>query len=59
MPNSCPYVPDNILNPKNTWLDKMKYDEKANELAIEFNNNFSKFIKYANDEILEAAPKSL
>ena len=33
MPQSCPNVPTDILNPKNTWEDKNKYDIKANELA--------------------------
>ena len=29
MPATCPEVPTEILNPKNTWNDKRKYDETA------------------------------
>jgi len=58
MPTSCPNVPDEILNPINTWEDKDAYFEKANELAIKFNKNFEKFADYANDEIMAGAPKA-
>ena len=58
MPTSCPNVPSEILSPKNTWTDKDAYNSKANELAEEFNKNFTQFSENANDEILDAAPKS-
>lgn len=58
MPTSCPNVPDEILSPKNTWTDKNAYDKKANELADAFNKNFTQFADYANEEILDAAPKA-
>ncbi len=58
MPDSCPNVPADILNPKNTWKDKNKYDVKANKLADAFNKNFEQFSDNANDEILSAAPKA-
>jgi len=58
MPTSCPNVPDEILSPKNTWTDKNAYDKKANELADAFNKNFAQFADYANEEILDAAPKA-
>ena len=56
-PTTCPNVPSNILDPKNTWENKIAYDKKANELAKAFNNNFSQFSNNASKEILEAAPK--
>ncbi len=58
MPGECPNVPDEILNPKNTWDDKTAYDQKANKLAEAFINNFKQFEEFANDEIMEAAPKT-
>ena len=58
MPKSCPNVPSEILRPKNTWENKEKYDNKANELADAFNRNFSQFAEFANEEILSAAPKT-
>ncbi len=57
MPTNCKNVPSEILNPKNTWKNKNEYDTKANELANAFNENFEQFAEYANDEILDAAPK--
>ncbi|MBY0245288.1 MAG: phosphoenolpyruvate carboxykinase (ATP) [Sphingobacteriaceae bacterium] len=57
MPKSCPNVPAEILNPRNTWEDKAAYDEKVNQLAIAFLDNFKQFEAFSNDEILAALPK--
>ena len=57
MPTECDYVPSEILSPRNTWEDKSAYDLKANELAQAFNNNFNKYLDFANQEILDSAPK--
>lgn len=57
MPKSCPNVPAEVLNPRNTWKNAAEYDAKANELAAEFNKNFKKFADKAEEEILNAAPK--
>ena len=59
MPTSCPDVPTNVLNPRNTWSDTNAYDNKANQLAGLFNENFKKFEEGANDEIRSAAPQAL
>lgn len=59
MPKSCPNVPAEILNPRNTWKNKDEYDAKANELALAFNKNFEKFAAKAEKEILDAAPRVL
>lgn len=56
-PVSCPGVPSEILNPRNTWSDKNSYDEKANSLAQQFVKNFEKFAPTAHAETLAAAPK--
>lgn len=57
MPTSCPAVPTEILNPRNTWTDKAAYDEKAQNLAERFVNNFKKFEAGTSPAILSAAPK--
>lgn len=57
MPTTCPNVPAEVLNPRNTWKSAAEYDTKANELAVEFNKNFKKFADKAEAEILNAAPK--
>ena len=58
MPTSCPNVPSEILDPKNTWEDKGGYDQKANHLAESFVKNFEAFADNANEEILAAAPRT-
>ncbi len=57
IPVSCPNVPDSILFPRNTWEEKTKYDEKADQLARAFVENFERFKDHATEEILAAAPK--
>ncbi|HEV7231614.1 MAG TPA: phosphoenolpyruvate carboxykinase (ATP) [Bacteroidia bacterium] len=57
MPLSCPDVPAEILNPRNTWKNKDAYDQKANQLAASFVKNFEQYAGMANAEILAAAPK--
>ncbi|WP_269224059.1 phosphoenolpyruvate carboxykinase (ATP) [Flavobacterium sp. IMCC34518] len=56
IPQVCPEVPIEILNPRNTWEDKELYDKKASELAQKFEDNFAKFKEFANAEILAGAP---
>jgi len=56
MPVSCPNVPSEMLNPRNTWADANAYDAKAKDLAQQFINNFSKYAAGVSDEILQAAP---
>ncbi len=40
IPVSCPEVPKEILQPKNTWKDPIAYDKKAMELQEMFEKNF-------------------
>ncbi len=56
-PSTCPNVPVEILNPRNTWKDKNAFDAKANSLAVAFVKNFAQYAEYANEEILGAAPR--
>ncbi|HEY8387654.1 MAG TPA: phosphoenolpyruvate carboxykinase (ATP), partial [Parasegetibacter sp.] len=58
MPNSCPEVPSEILNPKNTWANKEDYDQQARKLASKFVENFEKYASGVDQEILDAAPKT-
>ena len=56
VPKSCPNVPQEILNPRNTWKDKSAYDSKAMDLAVSFVKNFTQYADGASEEILSAAP---
>ena len=57
VPQSCPNVPSEIMNPRDTWEDKAAYDVSAKKLAKMFADNFAK--KYPNmpKNIAEAGPK--
>ena len=57
MPKSCPGVPSEILNPRNTWEDKAAYDAKATNLGQQFVANFEKYAAGVTQEVLSAAPK--
>ena len=56
IPKSCPNVPDNILQPWKTWDSKSSYLKQAKKLAILFNENFEKFNKVSDKEILLGGP---
>ena len=56
IPTECPNVPSEILDPKNTWIDKDSYDLSAKKLAQMFVENFNKF-KNVPQEIRNAGPK--
>jgi len=40
MPTSCEGVPDEILNPRETWDDPSEYDEQASKLREMFRDNY-------------------
>ena len=56
IPKSCPGVPDNILKPSNTWMDKNEYKITAGKLVKRFGENVKKFKGEMPDEILNAGP---
>ncbi len=55
IPIECPGVPSEMLDPKNTWVNKKLYDLTASRLAKMFINNFKKF-KDVSSEISKAGP---
>jgi phosphoenolpyruvate carboxykinase (ATP) len=58
VPVSCPGVPPEVLQPRNTWADKDAYDAKAHELAKRFNENFKQFAGAVEPAVAAAGPKN-
>jgi phosphoenolpyruvate carboxykinase (ATP) len=57
VPTSCPEVPPEMLQPRNTWSDKAAYDEKAKKVAGLFKENFKKYEAQASAEVRAGGPK--
>lgn len=57
VPQSCPNVPTELLNPENTWKNKEEYIICAKKLAKLFYENFEKNYSHVSKEIFEAGPK--
>ncbi len=58
MPEICPGVPSESLDPRCTWADEAAYDTASRNLAKEFIQNFEKYAGGVGEEILDAAPKA-
>ena len=57
VPVSCPDVPNEVLQPRNTWDDKDAYDRQAKDLARRFNENFKKYEAGVSEAVRAVAPK--
>jgi phosphoenolpyruvate carboxykinase (ATP) len=57
VPTRCPGVPDELLDPRNTWADHAAYDEARVKLAKLFTDNFEKYAEVAGPQIQAAGPK--
>ena len=58
VPVSCPDVPSEVLQPRNTWADKDAYDHQARDLAQRFNENFKKYESGVSEAVRTVAPKA-
>ncbi|MFD2540729.1 phosphoenolpyruvate carboxykinase (ATP) [Lacinutrix gracilariae] len=56
MPKTCPNVPEELLDPINTWENKGAYISKSIQLAHSFHLNFEKFASEASEQIIEGGP---
>ena len=55
VPQACPDVPGDVLNPRNTWNDGGAYDTQARDLTQRFENNFKQFEQHVDDAVMAAA----
>ncbi len=56
VPKHIDGIPNEILDPRNTWEDKQAYDRKRMELARMFVENFRKYEDKVPKEVKEAGP---
>jgi len=58
IPASCPDVPSEVLNPRNTWSDRSSYDAQARKLATMFRDNFKTFEATVGADVIAAGPNA-
>ncbi len=56
VPTSCPGVPADVLQPRNTWEDKATFDQQVRKLAAMFVENFKPYAENVTESIRAAAP---
>ena len=56
VPTSCPSVPNEMLNPRNTWSNRASFDATARKLAIEFSQNFNQYTDQATEDVISGGP---
>lgn len=57
IPQVCPGVPNQILNPRATWDNKKSYDIMAKKVAAMFYENFKTKYPDMPEEIIQAGPR--
>jgi phosphoenolpyruvate carboxykinase (ATP) len=57
IPETCPDVPTQVLQPRNTWSDPEAYDKQAHDLARRFNENFKRYAAGVSEAVRAVAPK--
>jgi phosphoenolpyruvate carboxykinase (ATP) len=58
VPESCPDVPAEVLQPRATWEDREAYDVQAAKLARMFRENFQQFAGDVSEAVRGAGPGS-
>lgn len=57
IPNEVPGVPTEILSPWKSWADVAEYKATLNKLTGMFQDNMSKYLDRASQDVVAAAPK--
>jgi phosphoenolpyruvate carboxykinase (ATP) len=58
VPETCPGVPKEILDPRSTWSDQSAYDKEVFMLARKFAENFAQYEVEVSEEVRQAAPNT-
>ncbi len=58
VPQQVRGVPDQVLDPRQTWTDHAAYDQQAHKLAELFRTNFEQFADDVPAAVREAGPKA-
>jgi phosphoenolpyruvate carboxykinase (ATP) len=56
VPRTCPGVPSEVLQPRNTWPGAAEYERQARHLAQLFHENFAAYAAEADPAVREAGP---
>ena len=59
VPLSCPDVPEDVLEPSNSWGNKDEYWQKYDALGARFIENFKLYAKVCSKEVIDAGPVRL
>lgn len=57
IPDECPDVPTNVLNPQSTWSDPEAFEANAEMLTKRFVENFEQFKGEVPESIIKAGPQ--
>jgi phosphoenolpyruvate carboxykinase (ATP) len=57
VPESCPGVPPELLQPRQTWKDPAAYDARARHLASLFHKNFQNYASHVSEAVRQAGPR--
>ena len=58
IPESCPGVPSEVLDPRGTWKSGEAYDAQASKLADMFAKNFKAFEERVTEGVRKAGPRN-
>jgi phosphoenolpyruvate carboxykinase (ATP) len=57
VPQTCPGVPNDVLEPWSSWPNREEYDRKYRQLAQKFIENFKHFEDGTPQEVIDAGPR--
>ncbi|MBE0696791.1 MAG: phosphoenolpyruvate carboxykinase (ATP) [Anaerolineaceae bacterium] len=58
LPQSCPGIPDHVLDPLKTWTEAEAYQKQARILIERFTQNFNQFAGSVPQEVILAGPRA-